>query len=499
MTEYETVLDTGQAAPHVVEGVIDHVLPYPPDADPVTSPYWSVLFRLGAQPAPDSAVQGELIISRATHRGVDWTRGFKFLRFSCQEWPAPDPLSGRCTLGEQQLGRLELGLGDVWHAFYRSGAPVTTWVEGVAQEYAWNYRDRVEDLNIVNDTQVYLYGQMNRESSPQDPRIPDLRSLEGRTVRFGFSQPPVPSEYPVRNAGQRAALIAGEVAQVDWGTPDPYRAGWIHFTNVAPILDSLVLPEGVSAITGVPTQMNAALLSGQVDIANISAVEFIRNADVLEALPDFSVAVLGPVYSVNLFHTRPLEELRRVALTAQSAMSVALLEVLLRERGLSPVLERAEGEAESLLAQGFDGVLRIGDSALREWYGVVGPLTPETTMTSLPHSARGITVTDLAEEWFRLTGHPFTFAVWAYRKDRPPPLALVRAMREARRDGIGHLADVAARHARKLGLPERVVQHYLWNFRYHLEAPDRLGLHEFAAKAVPGHAPLTFGPRPGQE
>ena len=56
------------------------------------------------------------------------------------------------------------------------------------------------------------------------------------------------------------------------------------------------------------------------------------------------------------------------------------------------------------------------------------------------------------------------------------------------------VADKAA----KLGLPERVVQHYLWNFRYHLEAPDRLGLKEFAAKAVPGHAPLCFGQRPGE-
>ncbi|WP_295820075.1 menaquinone biosynthetic enzyme MqnA/MqnD family protein [uncultured Deinococcus sp.] len=276
-----------------------------------------------------------------------------------------------------------------------------------------------------------------------------------------------------------------------------YRAGWIHFTNVAPILDSLVLPAGVTAITGVPTEMNEALLSRRVDIANISAVEFIRNADALEALPDFSVAVLGPVYSVNLFHTQPLAELHRIALTSQSAMSVALLEVLLRGRGLSPLLERAEGTAEELLAAGFDGVLRIGDSALREWYGVVGPLTPQTTMTSLPHTARGITVTDLAEEWFALTGHPFTFAVWAYHRDNPPPPALVQAMREARREGIGHLADVAQRHALKLGLPERVVQHYLWNFRYHLEAPDRLGLTEFAAMAVPGHAPLRFGPRPG--
>lgn len=277
-----------------------------------------------------------------------------------------------------------------------------------------------------------------------------------------------------------------------------YRAGWIHYTNVAPILDPLRLPPGVTAITGVPTEMNAALLEGRVDIANISAVEFIRHADRLEALPDFSVAVLGPVYSVNLFHRGPLEGLRRIALTAQSSMSVALLEVLLRERGLTPVLERAEGEAEPLLASGYDGVLRIGDSALREWYGVAGPLTPQRSMTALPSTARGVTVTDLAQEWFALTGHPFVFAVWAYRKENPPPPALLQAMREARREGLGHLTDVSARHARKLGLPVRVVQHYLWNFRYHLEAPDRLGLTEFAALAVPGHAPLRFGPRPGE-
>ena len=80
----------------------------------------------------------------------------------------------------------------------------------------------------------------------------------------------------------------------------PYRAGWIHFTNVPPILEPLVLPAGVTAITGVPTEMNATL-------------------------PDFSVAVLGPGCSVNLFHTAPLADLKRAALTSQSAMSVVRL------------------------------------------------------------------------------------------------------------------------------------------------------------------------------
>lgn len=273
----------------------------------------------------------------------------------------------------------------------------------------------------------------------------------------------------------------------------PYRAGWIHYTNVAPILDPLTVPPSVSVITGVPTQMNAALLGGEVDIANISAAEFIRNADQLAALPDFSVSVLGQVYSVNLFHTVPLPELKRVALTAQSATSVALLEVLLREWGLSPTLTRDEGTAQELLARGYDGVLRIGDSALREWYEVVGPLPAEGSMTRLPHEGGGIQVTDLSEEWYRLTGQPFVFAVWAYRKDTPPPPELLQAMRDARREGIGNLGAVSRRHAERLGLPWRVVQHYLWNFRYHLEEPDRRGLQQFAARLDPQHAPLEWG------
>lgn len=276
----------------------------------------------------------------------------------------------------------------------------------------------------------------------------------------------------------------------------PYPIGLIHYTNVAPILDDLHIPPGIEVLRGVPTEMNAALLDGRVNMANISSVEFVRHAGELAALRDFSVSVLGSVYSVNLFHRRPWHQLTgtRIALTAQSATSVALLEVLLESSGLRAKLERAEGTAQDLLDSGFEGVLRIGDSALREWYAAVGPISDEVSVLDLPHERAGVTVTDLAQKWFQLTGHPFVFAVWAYRKDAPPPPELVRAMRMARRAGLGHLGEIARRHAEQLGLPERVVQHYLWNFRYHLEAPDRLGLAQFAALSTPGHAPLRFGP-----
>lgn len=273
-------------------------------------------------------------------------------------------------------------------------------------------------------------------------------------------------------------------------TNEPYRVGWINYTNAAPILEQLVLSNGIQAITGVPTSINTALLNGDVKLANISAVEFIKNADKLAALPDFSISVLGPVYSVCLFHSKPLEQLERIALTSQSATSVALLQLLLTERGLKPVLERAEGQAHSLLTSGFDGVLRIGDSALQEWYSSVGPLDEHTTMLTL--TSRRSFVTDLSALWYQLTGHPFVFAVWAYHKHQPPPSELVQAMRVARRAGLGNLAALSQRQAHRLALPERVLQHYLWNFRYHLEEPDKRGLAEFAQRVCPKHAPLSF-------
>ena len=276
---------------------------------------------------------------------------------------------------------------------------------------------------------------------------------------------------------------------------DPYRLGLIHYTNVAPLTHALEQGPRWSFIQGYPTDQNRALLEGRVDIANISAVEFIRHAGTLAALPDFSVSVLGPVYSVNLFHTVPWSSLsgQKIALTVQSATSVALLEVLLKLDGLECLLERSEGSVRELLARGYAGVLRIGDDALREWYEVVGPLEDAGSVLRLPQQKGGITVTDLSNSWYEHTEKPFVFAVWAYRKNNPPPPDLVQHMRDARRHGLGHLADISLEHAARLGLPPRVVQHYLWNFRYHLEKPDKDGLERFAELAVPGHAPLEFG------
>jgi chorismate dehydratase len=275
------------------------------------------------------------------------------------------------------------------------------------------------------------------------------------------------------------------------------RLGIIGYTNAAPLLHTLEA-ELSSLETawqrGVPTEINAALLHGEVDIANISAFEFIQHADVLCALPDFSISVLGAVYSVSLFHTVPWHELNNceIAVTTHSATSVKLLETLLRLDGIHAKLVRAEPNLEDLLER-YPAALLIGDGALSEWYRLCGPISETVQMFRLPNTGkltngREVQVTDLAMSWYEHTGMPFVFAVWATRKAKPPPLELVLAMRRARRHGVGHLAEIATLEAQRLGLPERIVQHYLWNFRYHLEAPDKAGLERFRRLVMPEQA-----------
>jgi len=257
------------------------------------------------------------------------------------------------------------------------------------------------------------------------------------------------------------------------------RLGIVAYTNVAPLHWRLTPwdEDGHRAtfVRGVPSELNRALLDGSIDLTLISSVEFLRHRDVLRALPDFSIATLGPVYSVSLFHWRPWPELdgARIAVSTDSATSVELLRSLLRRDGIEAELVPTAPDLEEML-QRHDAALLIGDAALTE--GVarrpIGDRTPS--------------MTDLGEAWYDRTRLPFTFAVWASRRDRPPSDRLVAKLRAARQQGLGHLADVASEAAGRVGVTPEVMLRYLANFRYHLERPDRDGLVTFGRWAVPG-------------
>lgn len=253
------------------------------------------------------------------------------------------------------------------------------------------------------------------------------------------------------------------------------RLGIVSYTNVAPLHWGLTPAGGAEFVRGVPTELNRLLLAGEIDLTLVSSVEFLRHRHLLRALPDFSIATLGPVYSVMLFHWRPWGELSggRVALTTDSATSVELLKLLLRETGVRADFVPMVPDLDAMLSA-CDAALLIGDAALRE------------AVAGREVGGRKPLITDLGAAWYDLTRLPFTFAVWASRQDRPPSELLVAKLRAAREAGLGALAAVSRAEAEKLGLSESVVQRYLGNFRYYLEPPDRDGLLAFAERSVPG-------------
>ena len=138
------------------------------------------------------------------------------------------------------------------------------------------------------------------------------------------------------------------------------------------------------------------LIDGELDTAPISSIEYARNADKLKLLPRLCVALEGAVESIQLVTRKPLDQVRVVAVTPESATSVVLTKVL------------SGRERYSWARTPTRGVL-IGDAALKSAYE-----------DPTPHH-------DLGRLWLERTGLPMVFAVWAC----PEPVA----------DGLAELED----------------------------------------------------------
>src|SRR5712691_924860 len=149
------------------------------------------------------------------------------------------------------------------------------------------------------------------------------------------------------------------------------------------------LDADVEEIQGVPTELNRRLLAGELDVAPISSIEYARNADRLRLLSRLCVGSEGAIDSIQLVSRRPLEQVRSVAVTPESATSVVLTKVLLPEAAHVP------------LGQDADATLLIGDAALKSAFE-----------DPTPHH-------DLGRLWLERTGLPMVFAVWAATEPVP--------------------------------------------------------------------------------
>jgi chorismate dehydratase len=226
------------------------------------------------------------------------------------------------------------------------------------------------------------------------------------------------------------------------------RLGRISYVNMAPVFYRL--EADVDEVAGVPTDLNARLLGGEIDLAPISSIEYARNADRLRILPRLCVSSEGAVDSIQLVSHVPLEQVRTVAVTPESATSVVLVRVLLPEAEHVPLGEPA------------DATLLIGDAALKSAFE-----------DPTPHH-------DLGRLWLERTGLPMVFAVWA----APEPLvdglneleeALVASVRLARAEPERLAYEASDRY----GYPAGFLARYFEKLRYRFGPRERAGLYTF--------------------
>src|SRR5881398_887070 len=233
------------------------------------------------------------------------------------------------------------------------------------------------------------------------------------------------------------------------------RLGRIGYANMAPVF--FRLEADVDEVVGVPTDLNRKLIAREIDVAPISSIEYARHAHTLRLLPRLCVSSDGAVESIQLISRTPLERIRTVAVTPESATSVVLTRVLFPDAEQVPLGEEAEAK------------LLIGDAALKSAFE-----------DPTPHH-------DLGRLWLERTGLPMVFAVWACPEPVADGLAeledaLVASVRMARAEP----EQLAFEAAEQYGYPAGFLARYFEKLRYRFGPRERAGLYTFLEMARDG-------------
>ena len=286
-------------------------------------------------------------------------------------------------------------------------------------------------------------------------------------------------------------------------TPDRVRLGAVGYLNARPLVRGLDRMTRFEVRFDVPSRCAALLHDGDIDVGLIPSIEYLRApTDRLEAhreqagrgssgeyriVPDLAIASCGPVASVALYTTRPIAEVRSIALDTSSRTSVALVRVLCaRLFGIEPSFEMCGPGIGAMLEQ-CDAALMIGDNALlldhdhfrlESSAGHRAVTGGAATASAIGGGAAALTrigKIDLGEAWTGMTGLPFVWAFWAGRAGALTA-ADVRVLREARDAGIA-CPEAVAREYFSTPAEQRLGARYLRdNIKYHLGDAERAGV-----------------------
>lgn len=167
----------------------------------------------------------------------------------------------------------------------------------------------------------------------------------------------------------------------------------------------------------IPSICAQKLKYGQVEIALVP-VALLAELPEYHILTDKCIGADGKVDSVKLYSCVPMEKISRIVLDYQSRTSVALTRLLCREYWkIQPLFTEA--------LPGFEENIKEDTAAV-----VIGDRT-------FPMNGKFQFEYDLSEEWKKMTGLPFVFAVWVSREKQDK--GLVREFSDILQMGLDNI------------------------------------------------------------
>jgi chorismate dehydratase len=194
------------------------------------------------------------------------------------------------------------------------------------------------------------------------------------------------------------------------------RVGCVKYLNARPLIRGW--PGNVEFDH--PSALCQRLAKGQLEVALVSSFEFLRNP-IYRIVDDVSISSDGPVYSVVVAHRGAFSDVGEIELDPASETAVNLLRCLLAELGMTPRLTSGGSESSGLSRVR----LIIGDQAIGFRQSQAGEFQ----------------FWDLGEQWKKLTGLPFVYALWLIRPEVHDAESIAQRLRGLRDE---NLADIPA-------------------------------------------------------
>ena len=266
------------------------------------------------------------------------------------------------------------------------------------------------------------------------------------------------------------------------------RIGCVKYLNARPLIRGW--PGGIEFDH--PSVLCERLAKGELDVALVSSFEFLRNP-IYRIVDDVSISSDGPVYSVVVAHRGDISEIQEIELDPASQTAVNLLRCLLAERGLKPRLIRnidfqsvrlaglqpAVPDAAENISAGYTGNmpmfrarLLIGDQAIHFRESHAGEFR----------------FWDLGEQWKKLIGLPFVYALWLIRPEVPDAKTMASRLRTLRNENLANLDELIAEAVAGVPDPGSSAQldpdflgrYYREHLRFSFGEEEKEGLRTFA-------------------